>query len=136
VTVERDEWPTEFPLEADGRVAAGLPVWSLSVEVAGFSGHVEGRTTGGRRPCAAPSCGGWFIGVRWETDQQMFLCTPGWEYNPAESVVRMTKGSGLSTTIATDQPNVRASAPPRSEWPSRDMLGPAWRVRGDGGEAA
>lgn len=67
MTAARDAWPSEFPLDGEMRVARGLPVWSLPVEVDGCSGLVEGRTTGGRRSCAAPSCGGWFIGVNWET---------------------------------------------------------------------
>jgi len=129
--VQRDEWPQEFPLNDGDRVAAGLPVWSLPVEASGFSGLVEGRTTGGRKVCAAPSCGGWFIGVKWETGQQMFLCSRGWEYEPGESTVRMTRGSGLSTTIATDRPNVRAGCPPRAERPDRSKLGPSWRGQAD-----
>ncbi len=132
--MDRDEWPTDYPVGTDDRVASGIPVWSLPIEVDGFSGLVEGRTTGGRRVCAAPSCGGWFIGVKWETGQQMFLCSRGWVYDPAERVVRMTAGKGLSTTVATDRPNVRAASPPRSEWPDRDELGPAWKATGEGSE--
>lgn len=132
----RDPWPSSFPLEADGRIEVGLPVWSLPVEVDGFSGRVEGRTTGGRQPCAAPSCGGWFIGVQWETGQRMKLCSRGWEYDPVEGVVRMTAGSGLSTTTATDRPNVRAACPPRSEWPDRSKLGPAWAKERREGEVS
>jgi hypothetical protein len=127
VSVERDDWPSHFPLTADDRVERGLVVWSLPVDVPGFSGRVEGRTTGGRRICAAPSCGGWFIGVRWETGQQMSLCSRGWAYDPATQVVTMTLGSGLSTTIATDRPDVRAPAPSRADWPDRADLGPAWQ---------
>ena len=51
-------WPSEFPLTADGKVAKGLVVWSLS-------GEIEGRTTGGRPPCLSHGCPGWFIGVKW-----------------------------------------------------------------------
>jgi hypothetical protein len=124
----RDPWPAQFPLETGDRVARGLTVWSLPVDVDGFSGKVEGRTTGGRRACAAPTCGGWFIGVKWETGQQMFLCSRGWEYDPATATVHMTAGSGLSTTVATDRPNVRSDPPPRDRWPQRNALGPAWHV--------
>lgn len=97
------------------------------MDVDGFAGRVEGRTTGGRRPCAAPSCGGWFIGVKWETGQQMFLCSRGWSFDPDRRTVTMTLGSGLSTTMATDRVSVRALAPDRSNWPDRAALGPAWR---------
>ncbi len=130
--MERDQWPADYPVDADGRVARGIPVWSLPVDVDGVSGLVEGRTTGGRMVCAAPSCGGWFIGVKWETGQQMFLCSRGWVYDAAANVVRMTGGDGLSTTVATDRPNVRAAPPPRVEWPDRAELGPAWKTSGRG----
>lgn len=124
--VVRDPWPAAFPVDGDNRVPRGLAVWSLPVEVEGFSGRVEGRTTGGRRACAAPSCGGWFIGVQWETGQRMFLCSRGWAYDPDTNSVHLTAGVGLSTTTATDRPNTRAAVPPRSEWPDRASLGPAW----------
>lgn len=130
MSVDRDPWPGHFPVSDDGRVERGLVVWSLPVDVAGFSGRVEGRTTGGRRPCAAPSCGGWFIGVKWETGQQMSLCSRGWEYDPATRTVTMTLGSGMSTTMATDRPDVRFPAPARTDWPGRADLGPAWRFDG------
>lgn len=125
--VDRDPWPPAFPIDGDGRVPRGLVVWSLPLEVEGFSGRVEGRTTGGRRACAASSCGGWFIAVQWETSQRMSLCSRGWVYEPGSRSVRMTKGVGLSTTVATDRPNTRAGAPPRSAWPDREGLGPAWQ---------
>lgn len=132
MTVERDSWPSSFPLNEKRRVAQSLTVWSLPVDVPGFSGRVEGRTTGGRLPCRAPSCGGWFIGVKWETGQVMYPCSRGWEYDAAERAVRMTTGSGLSTTVATDRPNVRADCPPRSEWPDRSELGSSWQVHKGG----
>ena len=126
--MERDEWPTDFPLDAAGRVEDGLVVWSLPVDVPGFSGRIEGRTTGGRQVCAAPSCGGWFLNVSWETGQRMKICSRGWEYDAAERVVRMTLGSGMSTTIATDRPDVRKPCPPRAEWPDRSKLGARWQA--------
>lgn len=129
MTVERDPWPASFPVSDAGRVERGLPVQSLPVAVEGFEGRVEGRTTGGRSACACPTCGGWFIGVRWETGQQMFLCSRGWAYDPTTSTVSMTAGSGLSTTIADDRPNTRSSPPPRGEWPDRSTLGPAWKAQ-------
>lgn len=130
MSVERDPWPGNFPLSGEGRIERGLTVRSLPVEVVGFSGRVEGRTTGGRRPCAAPSCGGWFIGVKWETGQQMWLCSRGWAYDAPSRTVSMTLGSGMSTTMATDRPDVRAPAPVRADWPDRADLGPAWRLDG------
>lgn len=132
--MERDPWPAALPVDADGRVPRGLTVWSLNVDLEGFSGRIEGRTTGGRRHCAAPSCGGWFIGVKWETGQQMYLCSRGWTFDPASRSIGMVDGSGLSTTVATDRPNTRADPPPRSAWPDRTALGPAWRAVGPTGE--
>lgn len=123
-----DPWPDALPLTAEGRVARGIPVWSLPVKAPGFSGRIEGRTTGGRRSCAAPSCGGWFIGVKWETGQQMFICSRGWRYDTSSGVVEITDGVGMSTTTATDRPNTRAEPPPRHAWPPRQALGPAWRT--------
>lgn len=128
MSVERDPWPVDFPLRARGRVEPGLTVWSLPVDVDGFSGRVEGRTTGGRRPCAAPSCAGWFIGVKWKTGQQMFLCSRGWSYDPDRRMVTMTLGSGLSTTMATDRVSVRAPAPDRTG--PTGQTGPRWGRRG------
>ena len=125
--VERDEWQAEMPMELDGRVVRGIPVWSLPLEVAGHSGPVEGRTTGSRQPCRARYCGGWQIGVKWATGQQMFLCSRGWTYDSEAGAVRMTAGTGLSTTTATDRPNTRRPPPPRSAWTPRDRLGPAWQ---------
>lgn len=127
VVIERDEWPAVLPVLPDGRVERGLPVWSLAVATDGFAGLVEGRTTGGRRPCACPTCGGWFIGVKWETGQQMFICSRGWAYDSVTRSISMTAGNGLSTTIANDRPNTRSGPTPRSEWPDRSELGPAWR---------
>jgi hypothetical protein len=127
VGLDRDVWPSGFPVSADGRVEHGLVVWSLPVDVAGHVGRVEGRTTGGRTPCACPTCGGWFIGVKWETGQQMFICSRGWSYDPLTGSISITLGSGLSTTVANDRPNTRSAARPRSQWPDRSDLGPTWR---------
>lgn len=127
MTITRDTWPKNFPMADDGKVQSGIPVWSLPVEVDGFTGRIEGRTTGSRRPCAAPSCGGWFIGVKWETGQQMYPCSRGWTYESESGEVHLTKGSGLSTTVAVDRTSTRAAAPPKSEWPNRADLGPSWR---------
>lgn len=124
---ERDLWPSEFPITPDGRVERGLVVWSLPVAMEGHVGRVEGRTTGGRRACACPSCGGWFVGVKWETGQQMFICSRGWRYDPLTRSISITAGTGLSTTVADDRPNTRSAPPPRRLWPQRVDLGPAWR---------
>lgn len=128
VVVERDEWLCGPPLQPDGRVTVGIPVWSLPVDVEGHTGEVEGRTTGGRRTCPARSCGGWQVGVRWETGQLMYLCSRGWRYDAASNTMRMTAGTALSTTTASDRANTRADPAPRSKWPDRDALGPAWKA--------
>ncbi len=126
--VERDEWPPGLPRKDGGGTDPGIPVWSLPVEVVGFSGLVEGRTTGGCVACQARSCGGLQIRVKWETGQVMRLCSRGLTYDPVTRSIRMTAGSGLSTTTATDRPNTRKPPPPRSEWPSRSRLGPSWNA--------
>ena len=121
----QDPWPPGLPRTESGTDPC-IPVWSLPVEVDGFSGLVEGRTTGGCQQCRARSCGGWQIRVVWETGQVMHLCSRGWTYDPATRSIRITAGTGLSTTTATDRPNTRKPPPPRSEWPSRSLLGDSW----------
>ena len=113
-------WPTEFPVTPDGHVAKGLVVWSLS-------GEIEGRTTGGRRPCIA-DCPGWFIGVKWETGQQMHICSEGWEYDPETGSVRVTGGGEISARFVSPKP-LGTPPLPRSEWPDRSALGPAWQTK-------
>lgn len=109
-------WPLEFTLTPDGRVAQGLVVWSLS-------GEIEGRTTGGRTPCIS-DCDGWFIGVKWETGQQMHICSKVWVYDPDTRSIRVVDGGELSARFTDEHVPT-----PRSQWPDRSALGPAWRVQ-------
>ena len=116
---EAGPWPAVFPVDAGGRVARGLAVRSLS-------GTIEGRTTGGRRPCISEGCPGWFIGVKWETGQQLHICSEGWRYDPDTRTVQVTGGGEISARFVSPKPLGTPPAPP-SEWPERSALGPAWR---------
>lgn len=118
-------WPAEFPVRPDGRVERGLVVWSLS-------GHIEGRTTGGRRPCISLGCPGWFIGVKWETGQQMHICSEGWAYDPLTRSVRVTGGGEISARFVSPAP-LGTPPLPREQWPDRVELGPAWKATDLGG---
>jgi hypothetical protein len=115
-------WPREFPAHADGSVAEGLVVLSLS-------GRIEGRTTGARLPCSSRSCPGWFIGVRWETGQLMRICSEGWAYDPATRTVRIHAGGEVSARYVSPPPLGTPSAP-REDWPTRAELArwKGWRV--------
>lgn len=130
MATDRDAWPEDFPLTGEGRVAPGLVVWSLPVKVEGHDGPVEGRTTGGRQACKTLTCGGWLLGVRWESGDRASICSRGWAYDARNGSISITGGTGLSTTTATDRPHSRKEVPdPRSTWPNRGDLGPAWRTR-------
>ena len=115
-------WPENFPVLDDGRVREGLIVLSLP-------GTIEGRTTGGRRPCISKGCPGWFIGVRWETGQLMFICSEGWAYDPATETVRVTGGGEISARFVSPKP---LGVPPlqREQWPTRATLSKwmGWRA--------
>lgn len=117
-------WPSDFPVTADGAVAEGLSVFSQS-------GEIEGRTTGSRRSCGSTECPGWFIGVKWETGQMMFVCSQGWTYFPDERVVRITKGGEISARFISPKP-LGVDPLPRDQWPARASLtGKGWRVDRD-----
>ena len=118
-------WPKEFPVGPDERVELGLVVRSLS-------GKIEGRTTGGRRPCISLGCPGWFIGVKWETGQQMHICSEGWSYDPASASVRVTGGGEVSARFVSPAP-LGTPPSPKSEWPRRADLGPSWKLKGNPG---
>src|SRR4051794_5225525 len=90
-------WPAEFPTTGSGEVAEGLVVRSLS-------GDIEGRTIGSRRPCTSHKCPGWFIGVRWETGQLMFICSEGWAYDAEAATVRVTAGGEISARYVSPKP--------------------------------
>jgi hypothetical protein len=102
-------WPVDFPTTSDGGVAEGL-------EVRSQSGTIGGRTTGSRRPCISTGCPGWFIGVRWETGQLMFICSEGWAYDPASQSIRVTGGGEVSARFVSPTP-LGTPPLPRDEWP-------------------
>jgi len=122
-------WPGGFPVTATGTVAEGIPVFSRTE-------GIEGRTTGSRRKCASPGCPGWFIGVRWETGQMMYVCSEGWTYDRANRTVRITGGGEISARVVSPKP-LGTPPLPREEWPSRSALtGKGWRSRRRGVESA
>lgn len=115
-------WPKDFPVLDDGRVREGLVVLSRS-------GTIEGRTTGSRRPCIS-ECPGWFIGVRWETGQLMFICSEGWAYDPGSDTVQVTGGGEISARFVSPKP-LGVPPLPREQWPAREALRKwmGWRVQ-------
>jgi hypothetical protein len=114
-------WPPDFPVDAGGRVAEGLVVWSRS-------GLIEGRTTGARRRCPAADCPGWLLTVRWETGQLLHLCSQGWTYDRAANEVRVTAGGEISARFVSPAP-FGPPPLPREQWPEREELtGRGWRL--------
>jgi Zn ribbon nucleic-acid-binding protein len=115
-------WPEDFPLEADGKVAEGLVVWSKS-------GELEGRTTGARQRCSSIGCPGWFVAVTWETGQALKPCSEGSHYDPATKTIRITGGGEISARVATS-PALGVDPLPRDAWPTRAALAKrkGWRV--------
>jgi hypothetical protein len=107
-------WPTSFATLPDGSVDEGVVAWSLS-------GSIEGRTTGNRRPCISIGCPGWFIGVRWETGQLLFICSEGWAYDDASHSVRVTGGGEISARFVAPEP-LGTPLRPQAEWPDLDTL--------------
>lgn len=107
-------WPPNFPIDADGKVAEGLVVKSLS-------GDIEGRTTGSRRPCLTHTCPGWFITVNWETGQLMHICSEGWRYDPTTNSIRVVGGGEISARFVSPPP-LGTPPLPRDAWPSRTDL--------------
>ena len=115
------DWPSDFPVTAEGGVREGLVVWSLS-------GDIEGRTTGSRLPCRSHQCNGWFIGVRWETGQLLYICSKGWRYDARTHAVRVVAGGEISARFVSPPP-LGEPPLPRQEWPPRTTLtGKGWRV--------
>jgi hypothetical protein len=108
------DWPTDFPVTSDGGVREGIVVWSLS-------GTIEGRTTGSRLPCRWRQCDGWFIGVRWETDQLLYICSKGWRYDARTRTVRVVDGGEISARFVSPAP-LGEPPVPREEWPARSAL--------------
>lgn len=107
-------WPAALPLVDERHIPVGLVVWSRS-------GDLEGRTTGSRLPCRSSSCDGWQIGVRWETGQQLFLCSTGWTYDTGDGTIRVTGGGEISARTATAH-HPGAEPLPRHRWPDREAL--------------
>ena len=115
-------WPAGFPLKPDGSVTEGIRVESKTQ-------GIEGRTTGSRRRCISVGCPGWFIGVRWETGQMMFICSEGWRYDPASATVKVVKGGEISARFVSPAPGGTPPLP-RDQWPPRSALrGKGWRDR-------
>ena len=119
---DEDGWPYLFVDKTEKTVAEGLPVFSLD-------GTIEGRTTGSRRRCSAKSCPGWFIGVLWETGQQMYICSEGWHYDPKKRRIDVVGGGTISARFVSPKP-LGVPPLPEAEWPDRDSLlrRKGWRV--------
>jgi hypothetical protein len=107
-------WPEHVPVLADGRVQEGSVILSLS-------GMIEGRTTGSRRPCISVGCPGWFIGVRWETGQLMYICSEGWGYDAVTGQYRVAGGGEVSARFVAPEP-LGTPPLPRDQWPPRATL--------------
>ena len=67
LVLDKEHWPSRLFVSDESSIDEGIPVRSLNQKL-------EGRTTGSRRPCAAHGCPGWFVGVLWESGQQMYIC--------------------------------------------------------------
>jgi hypothetical protein len=119
--VTESGWPSAFPVTIEGGVEEGLVVLSRTE-------GIEGRTTGSRRRCSSANCPGWFIGVKWETGQMMYLCSQGWTYDPTTTTVRITGGGEISARVVSPKP-LGPPPLPRHQWPPRSALtGKGWRI--------
>lgn len=118
-------WPEGVPTTRPKSVKVGQIVRSIS-------GEIEGRTTGSRRPCISIGCPGCFIGVNWETGQQMHICSKGWCYDPESGEFRVVAGGEISARYVSPKP-LGTPPLPRDEWPDRSKLGPAWKTKNDMG---
>ena len=107
-------WPRAFqPLTAK-TVPEGIELRSIN-------GEIEGRTSGSRHKCTATGCPGWFIGVLWETGQQMYICSEGWHYDPNANRIDVIGGGEISARFISPKP---LGTPPldREQWPHRSAL--------------
>ena len=115
---DADSWPEDFLLIDDRTVHEGILVRSLSQKI-------EGRTTGSRRKCASKKCPGWFIGVLWETGQQMYICSEGWHYarlSPDDELsISIIGGGEISARFVSPKP-LGVFPLDKSEWPKRQDL--------------
>ena len=113
-------WPRAFPCTSSGGVTEGIRVESKTL-------GIEGRTTGSRRRCISIGCPGWFIGVRWETGQLMYICSEGWRFDPDKQEVNVVKGGEISARFVSPRPEGTPPLP-RDQWPPRSALrGAGWR---------
>jgi hypothetical protein len=112
--LDKDHWPSRLFMSDESLIDVGIPVRSLNREL-------EGRTTGSRRPCAAHGCPGWFVGVLWESGQQMYICSQGWHYNPTTREIEVIGGGEISARYISPKP-LGTPPLPRNEWPSREEL--------------
>jgi hypothetical protein len=123
----KDGWPRMLPYSSEKQIKEGIPLFSVS-------GNVEGRATGSRRKCIAgksdsDKCPGWFIGVLWESGQQMYICSEGWHYDSENDRIDVIGGGEISARFVSPKP-LGVPPLPRDEWPDRDALArrKGWRV--------
>jgi hypothetical protein len=115
-------WPRDFETLDETHVAEGIPVFSLS-------GRIEGRTTGSRTKCRSKGCPGWFVGILWETGQQMYLCSEGWHFDRSRVRIDIIGGGEISARYVSPAP-LGVHPAPRAEWPKKADLNlrRGWRV--------
>lgn len=123
----KDGWPKMLPYSSDKQIKEGIPLFSVS-------GNIEGRATGSRRKCisgkdTSRQCPGWFIGVLWESGQQMYICSEGWHYDSENDRIDVIGGGEISARFISPKP-LGVPPLPRDEWPDRDALArrKGWRV--------
>jgi hypothetical protein len=123
----RDGWPRMLPYSSEKQIKEGIPLFSVS-------GNIEGRATGSRRKCIAgksdsDKCPGWFIGVLWESGQQMYICSEGWHYDLENDRIDVIGGGEISARFVSPKP-LGVPPLPRDVWPDRESLvrRKGWRV--------
>jgi hypothetical protein len=55
-------------------------MFEKGIRIIDRSGKIEGKTTGGTRPCTLEGCMGEKIGVRWENGELTWPCSAGMKY--------------------------------------------------------
>ena len=122
-----DGWPRMLPYSSEKQIKEGIPLFSVS-------GNIEGRATGSRRKCIAgksdsDKCPGWFIGVLWESGQQMYICSEGWHYDLENDRIDVIGGGEISARFVSPKP-LGVPPLPRDVWPDRESLvrRKGWRV--------
>ena len=128
----KDGWPKMLPYSSDKQIEEGIPLFSVS-------GNIEGRATGSRRKCISGNgtskngtsnkCPGWFIGVLWESGQQMYICSEGWHYDSENNRIDVIGGGEISARYISPKP-LGVQPLPRHEWPERESRArrKGWRV--------